>query len=219
MTETPCRPRVFAALKWGWLEPEWWTKTAAHILLPREFRPSSQGGPRKFEPVSFIGPKSVSLLQQYREAKIRAGKVPLDTENILFLTYDAVCAAVQRDYEDLTRLGLLRASKRDQEGDLTEQPINPKGWRKYGFNVIDACVDISPEWRKMLKGRDLNTEKYYSKENVEKLREIYLTKIYPKLWTDTASFQNAEELAQLREEFAKLKGQFELVLKTKITND
>jgi hypothetical protein len=71
MKDIPCRPRVFAALKWGWLEPEWWTKPAAHIALPREFRPSSQGGPRKFEPVCFIGPKSIKLLQEYREAKIR----------------------------------------------------------------------------------------------------------------------------------------------------
>lgn len=34
----------------------------------------------------------------------------------------------------------------------------------------------------MLKGRDLGVEKYYSKENVEKLREVYATKIYPLIW-------------------------------------
>ena len=205
MTETPCRPRVFAALKWGWLEPEWWTKTVAHVALPREFQPSNQGGPRKFEPVSFIGPKSISLLKQYRESQIRVGKVPLEMAPILSLTYDAIRATVQRDYEDLTALGLLRPSRRAQDGELVEQPVNPKGWRKYGFNVIDACVDISPEWRKMLKGRDLNTEKYYSQENVEALREIYRERIQPKLWSDANAAQNQEEVRTLRTEVEGLR--------------
>jgi hypothetical protein len=49
----------------------------------------------------------------------------------------------------------------------------------------------------MLKGRDLNTEKYYSKENVEKLREIYLTKIYPKLWANASQY-NTEEIKTIK---------------------
>ena len=97
---------------------------------------------------------------------------PLETDRILSFTYDAVRVTVHRDYERLIELSLIRPSRRDEKGELTEQPITPKSWRKYGFNMIDACVDVSPEWRKMLKGRDLSTERYYSRENVEALRKI-----------------------------------------------
>ena len=42
-------------------------------------------------------------------------------------------------------------------------------------------------WRDMLKGRDLGVEKYYSKENVEKLRKVYKTKVYPEIWKEKPS--------------------------------
>lgn len=184
MTETPCRPRVFPALRWNWLEPDWWRKDVVHISLPKEFRPSNTGGPKKFEPICFIGPRGIKLLKQLREAKIKSGKIPMDTDRILSLTYPGMTIAIRRDYETLVKLGLIRSSRTDEEGKLTEQAISAKSWRKYHFNIIDAIPDISPEWRSMLKGRDLKMERYYSKENIEQLRDVYGTKIYPKLWSD-----------------------------------
>jgi hypothetical protein len=159
-----------------------------------------------------------------REAKIRAGKIPLETDRILSFTYDAVRVTVHRDYERLIELSLIRPSRRDEKGELTEQPITPKSWRKYGFNMIDACVDVSPEWRKMLKGRDLSTERYYSRENVEALREIYRTKIYPQLWMTPANTQSNEQVKALQEQVTKqqkqiedLNGRFETILKEKFS--
>ena len=204
MTESPCRPRVFPALRWNWLEPEWWVRDVVHVNLPRQFRPGPQGGPRKFEPVCFIGPKGLTLLKQLRDAKIKAGGPPLETDRILTRTYEAMLIATRRDFNALVTLGLIRPSQKDEKGNLTEQPITPKSWRKYQFNIIDALTDISPEWRKMLKGRDLQTERYYSRENVEALREIYRTKIYPQLWSDTSSLHESEKVKGLQERIEKL---------------
>jgi hypothetical protein len=57
----------------------------------------------------------------------------------------------------------------------------------------------------MLKGRDLRTERYYSRENVEKLRGIYREKIYPQLWSDTSTTQDAQEVKTLREGLQELR--------------
>jgi hypothetical protein len=203
--ETPCRPRVFTAMRWGWLEADWWTNDIVHVGLPREFRPGTQGGPKKFEPICFIGPKSILLLKQIREAKIRKGQVPLPTDKILGFTYEAMRAQISRDYLDLVKLNLIRPSRRNEKGELVEQPISAKSWRKYQFNIIDAIPDISPEWRTMLKGRDLHTEKYYSKENVEALRKIYAERIYPQLWSDIAKIHESEQVKVLRSEIDELK--------------
>ena len=205
MTETPCRPRVFPALRWNWLEPEWHEKEVIHIPLPKEFRPSNQSGPRKFEPICFLGPRSVELMKQTRAARIRQGHTPLETDRILKFTGDAAHIAVRRDFENLVHLGLIRPSRTDEKGRETEQGITPKSWRKYQFNIIDSLVDISPEWRKMLKGRDLQTERYYSKENIEELRKIYKEKIYPRLWSETANAISPEEAQNLRASIQELR--------------
>jgi hypothetical protein len=202
-TDCPCRPRVFPALRWSWLEEKWMNLPVIHIPLPKEFRPQTQGGPRKFEPPCFLGPRSVSLLKQVHEAKVLAGKPPKDTDHILPYTQDAWQITVARDFNYLTRQGLIRPSRTDEQGELIEQPITPKSWRKYQFNIIDAIPDISPEWRKMLKGRDLQTERYYSKENIEALRKIYREKIYPQLWTDTTAL-SAEKMKSLEEKIETL---------------
>jgi hypothetical protein len=144
--EAPCRPRVFTAMRWGWLETDWWTNNIVHVTLPRELRPGTQGGPKKFEPICFLGPKSVKLLKQIREAKIGIGHVPLPTDTVLGLTYAAMRAQVSRDYLDLVKMNIIRPSRRDEKGELIEQPISAKSWRKYQFNIIDAIPDISPEW-------------------------------------------------------------------------
>lgn len=205
MTETPCRPRVFPALRWNWLEPEWQEKEVINVSLPKEFRPSNQTGPRKFEPICFLGPRSIELMKQVRAARIRGGDTPHETDRILKFTVDAVHIAVRRDFENLVHLGLVRASRIDEKGGKTEQGISPKSWRKYQFNIIDSLVDISPEWRKMLKGRDLQTERYYSKENIEELRKIYKEKINPRLWTDNTNTISAEEAESLREDVRELR--------------
>jgi len=203
LTDSPCRPRVFPALRWNWLEPEWWMKDVIHVALPKQFRPKAQSGPRKFEPPCFLGPNSIQLLKQVRETRIKKGKVPLETDRILTMTSGAVVVAVRRDFNHLVKLGLVRASRRDEDGKLTEQPITPKSWRKYQFNIIDALTDISPEWRKMLKGRDLQTERYYSAPNIEALRTIYREKIYPRLYAN-ANGPNPEELKAMAKENEEL---------------
>lgn len=209
LTDSPCRPRVFPALRWNWMEAGWWEKDVVHVTLPKQFRPGNQSGPRKFEPICFLGPNSIHLLKQIREAKIKRGKVPLDTDRILTMTAGAVVVAVRRDFNHLVQLGLVRASRRDEEDRLIEQPISPKSWRKYQFNIIDALTDISPEWRKMLKGRDLQTERYYSKESIEALRKIYREKIQPALWTNTGP--SAEEVKSLRQELEETKERMEIL--------
>lgn len=197
LTETPCRPRVFPALRWNWLESNWQEKDVIHVALPKQFRPMTQGGPRKFEPICFLGRGSIELLKQVREARILQNQTPLETDQILKFTIDAAYIAVRRDFENLVRLGLIKASRVDEKGHKTEQIISPKSWRKYQFNLIDSLTDISTEWRKMLKGRDLDTERYYSKENIEALRKIYRERIYPHLWTTPAAY-SAEEVKELR---------------------
>lgn len=57
----------------------------------------------------------------------------------------------------------------------------------------------------MLKGRDLQVERYYSKENIEALRKIYRTKIQPTLWPDTATVNESEQVKILREELETVK--------------
>jgi len=126
MTETPCRPRVFPALRWNRLEPEWWSKAIVHVILPKQFRPGNQAGPRKFEPVMFLGPKSIDFLKQLRDARIRLGHPPLETERILSYTKGAMGASVRRDFDTLVRLGLIRTSRTDEKGQLIEQPIAPQ---------------------------------------------------------------------------------------------
>ncbi len=137
-------------------------------------------------------------MKQVREARrIRTRTVPAATDRILPYTQDAAQIAVNRDFNHLVQLGLIRPTRKDQENKPLEQPISPKSWRKYQFNIIDSLTDISPEWRLMLKGRDLRTERYYSKENVEALRTIYRDKIYPSLWSSSAT-ANPEEVKALR---------------------
>jgi hypothetical protein len=212
MTESPCRPRVFPSLQWNWLEPNWEERQVVHVVLPKQFRASGQG-PRKFEPICFLGPKSIELMKQVRAARIREGKTPHEADRILKYSRGASRIAVTRDYERLVQLGLIRASRTNGDGGKTEQRITMKSWRKYQFNIIDSCVDISPEWRKMLKGRDLQTERYYSKENIEALREIYITKVYPKLWPNTATRMEDQRIKDLERQVAQLTGQYDTIAK------
>ena len=205
MKDSPCRPRVFPMMRWNWLEPDWWTKDVVHVSLPKELRPSTQGSARKFEPICFLGPRTISLLKQYREAEISHGRVPKETDRILKVNYDGLRATISRDRKNLETLKLTRPSKHDEKGKLTEQPLTIKSWRKYGFNAIDALTDISPEYRKMLKGRDLDTEKYYSQENITNLRNIYRTRIQPALWPDTTTITESEQVKTLREELEIVK--------------
>jgi hypothetical protein len=181
-----------------------------HINLPKQFRPGNQGGPKKFEPIMFLGMKGIAYLKQLRDAKIRSGHPPMATDRILAYNQSAMLAAVRRDFDHLVSLGLIRASRTDETGEPTEQPLTPKSWRKYQFNLIDALTDISPEWRKMLKGRDLQTELYYSKENIESLRTIYRERIYPRLWTSPTAY-TAEDVKALRQEIEGLKTKMEIL--------
>jgi len=169
--ECPCRPRVFTALRWGWLEEGWENKDVAHIILPKEFRPT-KSGPKKFEPIAFIGKRSIELLKRLKEQR---GSVK--AEDRVF-PYSKLWSkvAVERIFQRCIREKAIRPSRSD------EQTLSLKSFRKYVFNAIDACRDISPEWRSMLKGRDLGVEKYYSKENIENLREVYRAKVYPRIW-------------------------------------
>jgi hypothetical protein len=146
MTEIPCRPRVFPTLRWNWLEEKWQEKDFVHVSLPKQFRPANQGGPKKFEPICFLGPKSVGLMKQVREAKIRNGNVPLETDRIFQITFNAMYLAVRHDFEAHVQKGLIKPSRHDENGVPIEQSISPKSWRKYQFNIIDAIPDISPEW-------------------------------------------------------------------------
>ena len=205
MIDCPCRPRVFPMMRWSWLESEWWTKDVVHVSLPKGLRPGTQGAARKFEPVCFFGPRTISLLKQYREAEISHGRVPQETDRILKVNYDGLRATISRDRKTLETLKQIRPSKRDEKGRLTEQPLTIKSWRKYGFNAIDALTDISPEYRKMLKGRDLHTEKYYSQENITNLRNIYRTRIQPALWPNTTTTTESEQVKTLREELENVK--------------
>jgi len=171
MAESPCRPRVFAALRWGWLEEGWESKDIANIRLPKEFRPT-ESGPRKFEPIAFIGKRSIELLKRLKEQR---GTVKAE-DRIFPYTHTWFKQSVRRIFQRCIEEKAVRASRPE------EQTLSLKSFRKYVFNAIDACRDISPEWRSMLKGRDLGVEKYYSKENIENLREVYRAKVYPRIW-------------------------------------
>jgi hypothetical protein len=91
-----------------------------------------------------------------------------------------------------SRVHALRLRTGNEEG------ISPKSFRKFVFNIIDSLEGISPEWRAMLKGRDLGVEKYYSKENIEALRKIYRDKIYPAIWgrSESKKPQTREDLLE-----------------------
>ena len=203
MKESPCRPRVFPAIRWNWLERNWQNIEVAHVTLPKQFRPGGQGA-RKFEPICFFGPRTLELFKQVRQARLLQGQTPNETDRILASNYEAVLIVVRRDYERLSADGLIRPSRTDEAGALIEQPLTPKSWRKLQFNIIDALTNISPEWRKMLKGRDLQTERYYSHENIEALREIYRNQIYPLLWPNAGGMSSAE-VQSLRSEMEELK--------------
>lgn len=205
MRDSSCRPRVFPTLQWAWLEQEWWKKQFVYVNLPKQFRPGPAGGPRKFEPPMFLGPQSVTHLKQIREARIKKGHIPLDQDHILRFTQSNINTLVNRDYKKLMGLKLIRPSRLDEKREPAEQAITPKSWRKYQFNVIDAIPDISTEWRKMLKGRDLQTEKYYSVENIKNLKDLYSTRIYPHLSPGTTEPPNQEELKNLRNLIEELK--------------
>jgi len=176
--ECPCRSRVFEALQWDWLEEGWENKDIVHIQLPTRFRPL-ESGPKKFEPIAFIGPRSISILKQLAEKRGRKGRVFPYSRHWFVEMPEKVYARAVREHA-------VRPSAAD------EQPITFKSFRKYVFNAIDACRDISPEWRSMLKGRDLGVEKYYSKENVEKLREVYRNTVYPEIWREKPSLDEQQ---------------------------
>ncbi len=107
----------------------------------------------------------------------------------------------------------IQASRRDENCEVIEQPSVQNSWRKYHFNIIDGLTEISPEWRRMLKGHDLETERYYSKENVEALREIYR-----KLWSDTAApAENEGHIRNLEERVAQYEQAMEAILNGKIS--
>jgi len=171
--DCPCRSRVFEAMHWDWLEPGWQDKDVAHIQLPTSFRPT-ESGPKKFEPIAFIGKRSISILKQLAEKAGRKGRVfPYSRHWFVEMP--------EKVYRRAVKEHAIRESMED------EQTISLKSFRKYVFNAIDACRDISPEWRDMLKGRDLGVEKYYSKENVENLREVYRAKVCPEIWREKSS--------------------------------
>jgi len=198
MSETPCRPRIFSEIKWGWLESEWEKKDVVHIRLPKEFRPTTRGS-KKFEPLAFICRKSVDMLKKLREFQRSQGISVTEEDKIFPLTPSWVRTTVHRIYTRAVRDKAIRPSRPD------EQPLSAKSFRKYVFNAIDACRDIGPEWRSMLKGRDLNVERYYSAESIEKLREIYRFKVYPEIWREpSVTMDQARKRAIM--DFARLQG-------------
>jgi len=167
--EFPARPRVFMALEWSWLEPGWEEKDIAHIRLPPNFYPT-EPGPKKFEPMGYIGRRGISILKQLK------AKIGKPEGRIFPYTPEWFLVMPARVYRRAVEAQAIRPSNAD------EQPITLKSFRKYGFNALDAAKDISPEWRKMFKGRELGVEKFYSKEYIEKLREAYRSAIYPLVW-------------------------------------
>ncbi len=193
MSECPARPRVFPELQWGWLESDWYKLRVVHVSLPKKFRPKRGGRSLKFEPICYVGPRGIEMLRQLRDQRIKEGRPPTPNARIfLSLTH--------RVMETTVRVACRRAKK---SGALApraenEEEITPKSFRKFIFNKIDSLQGISPEWRAMLKGRDLGVEKYYSKENIEALRKIYREKIYPAIWGSAESKkpQTREDLLQ-----------------------
>jgi len=183
--ECPCRPRAFMGMEWSWLEPGWESKDAVHIQIPPSLRPT-ESGPKKFEPIAFIGRRGVQILKQLKAKQGEAkGRIWPYTPEWFIIT-------PSRIYQRAVAEQAIRPSG------PAEQPITLKSFRKYVFNAIDSARDISPEWRAMLKGRELGVEKYYSKENIEKLREVYMSKIYPLIWK--AEVRELTRLDRLRQQ-------------------
>ena len=192
MAECPARARVFPEMQWGWLEEDWYKRDVVHISLPMRFRPHRGGGSIKFEPICYAGPRGIIMLKKLRDELIRQGRPP--TPNIkIFPSFpypQAIHFAVQTACARATKIRVLREPKENEER------ISTKSFRKFIFNIIDSLEGISPEWRAMLKGRDLGVEKYYSKENIEALRKIYREKIYPAIWgrSESKKPQTREDL-------------------------
>jgi len=194
MAECPARPRVFPEMQWGWLEEDWYERDVAHISLPTRFRPHRGGGSIKFEPICYVGPRGTIMLKNLRDELLRQGQPPTPNARIFpsYPTVNSIEYAVKNACVRATKLRILRESKENEE------EITPKSFRKFIFDVIDSLEGISPEWRAMLKGRDLGVEKYYSKENIEALGKIYREKIYPAIWGSSGS-----KKAQTREELSE----------------
>jgi hypothetical protein len=191
MAECPARPRIFPQMQWSWLEEDWYKREVAHISLPTRFRPRRGGGSIKFEPICYAGPRGTIMLKKLRDELIRQGRPPTPNTKIfssLYLHPRAINFAVETACARATKIRVLRERKENEES------ISPKSFRKFVFNIIDSLEGISPEWRAMLKGRDLGVEKYYSKANIEALRKIYREKIYPAIWS------SGSKKAQTREE-------------------
>jgi integrase len=178
MAECPARARVFPEMQWGWLEEGWYKLDIAHISLPTRFRPHRGGGSIKFEPICYVGPRGIIMLEKLHDDLASQGRPPTPNAKIFpsFSYPQAINFAVQTACARVTKIGVLRETKENEE------KITPKSFRKSIFDVIDSLEGISPEWRSMLKGRDLGIEKYYSKENIEALRKIYREKVYPAMW-------------------------------------
>ena len=91
-------------------------KSSIYISLPKESRPSNQSGPRKFEPICFLGARSIELMKQTRAARIRQGRTLLETDRILEFRGDAAHIGVRRDFDNLVHLNLIRPSRTDEKG-------------------------------------------------------------------------------------------------------
>jgi hypothetical protein len=177
MAECPARPRVFPEWRWGWLEKDWHKRDVAHVWLPKKYRPNSKGGPVKFEPICFIGPRGIEMLKKLHDSLAEKGIQSVNDAKLFpSCSYRALNSSFKSACARAAKLGDLRSSEGNEEN------ITPKSFRKFIFNIIDDLEGISPEYRTMLKGRDLGVEKYYSKTNIEALRRIYGEKIYPAIW-------------------------------------
>jgi len=133
------------------------------------------------------------MLKQLHDQRIREGRPPTPNARIfLSLTRRIMSKTVEIACRRATESGEFPPRAENEED------ITPKSFRKSIFNIIDSLEGISPEWRSMLKGRDLGIEKYYSKENIEALRKIYRERIYPAIWGSSGS-----KKAQTREELSE----------------
>jgi hypothetical protein len=182
MAECPARPRVFPEMQWSWLEEDWYKRDIAHISLPTRFRPHRDGGSIEFEPICYVGPRGTIMLKKLRDELARQGR-PTTPNAKIFPSHpypQIINFSIETACNRATKIRALRERKENEES------ISPKSFRKFTFNIIDSLKEISPEWRAMLKGRDLGVEKYYGKENIEALRKIYREKIYPAIWGSSA---------------------------------
>jgi len=207
MAECPARPRVFPEMQWSWLEEDWYERDVTHISLPTRFRPHRGGGSIKFEPICYVGPHGIIMLKKLRDDLIRQGRPPTPNTKI-FPSHpypQAINMSIETACNRATKIRVLRERKENEES------ISPKSFRKFVFNIIDSLEGISPEWRAMLKGRDLGVEKYYSKENIEALRKIYRDKIYPAIWGRSKS-KKPQTREDLLEYLAENLGEIEKLL-------